>query len=174
MTYFLPISMGRLTAVMAANSVIWSFFNPASSGTNLRIKRVSFTIGYDGVSTPESSHFQLVRFSGAALSGGTTLVPAKANSKQRVSVVPTMRQSPSTPLVTTGAVIEATPLMSTQNQRDTAATTSEVQVWGTSDDGPVINPGEGLCLRIVLASVIGDYLSGMVSYLEEPLRSWNI
>ena len=162
MKYFVPISMGRITAVLAANSVIGAMRN-GSATTSIHIRRISATIGFDGVGNPDSAQFAFVRFSGANFTGGTAIVPAKADSVQPASVVTDARQSPSTALGQVGVAIEATPLIVTQNQRSTSATTSEVHLWARHD-GPVLNPGEGLCILLPMASIVGDYISGTVSY----------
>lgn len=164
MGYFIPISMGHLTAVIPADGVIWAFRNTHGS-YGVKIRRLSVTIGFDGTASPDSSKFGIYRFIGANFSGGASIVPAKRYTGQSISIVTDARQSGASALVQAGVIIEPTPFISVQNQRDKSATTAEVHEWSPKDS-ILLSPGEGLCIKLDSASVIGDYISGTCGYDE--------
>jgi hypothetical protein len=157
--------MGRITSVLPANSVIWAFRN-GSDTARLQIRRIAATTGFDGTGQPDSASYALYRYSGADFGNGTAIPAVKANSLLPASVVTAARQNSFAALSQAGVLIESSSLIVTQNQRDKAAIISQVHRWQEGDEGIVLNPGEGLCIKLEVPSVVGDFISGTCNYDE--------
>lgn len=159
-SYIAPISMGRLTA--AFTGPFWAL----RAGTKtIRIRHIIFTLTFDGVGSPDTSLMGLYRFSGAAYTGGTVIVPVKKNTTMSASTVADCRQIASAALGSAGVTVESYPFLATANQRDKGATTTESHEFGFSDS-LVLNPGEGLVIINNIVSVIGDGIAGFIEFDE--------
>lgn len=165
MNYSLPISMGSHTINLPANSTIWSMRNAVNSPKVVYISRITLTIGYDLNDTPGSAMYGLYRFSGATPTGGTSLTPAKGSSKGPITYVADARQTATASLSMDGVTVEPTPFIVTMNQRANAATTTEMYEFD-GEDGLLLRPGEGLCIRLMVAGSAGEYIAGSVMWNE--------
>lgn len=157
--------MGKQTA-LANNSTIWSMRNSPTSPKLIYISKITFTIGYSENGTPDSCAYGLHRFSGGTPSGGSVLTPAKGSTKGPNSFISDARQSATTSLTMTGVTVESTPLLYTMNQRNSAATTTEHYSF-VGDDGIILYPGEGLCIRLGIEGALGDYCAGSFIWSEQ-------
>jgi hypothetical protein len=167
-SYMLPINMGRLTAAIAANSLIWSMRNAVGSGKTVKIRRVLSNVAFDGTAAATTALYDWVRYSAATPTGGTPMVVIKKRNTAPPSAITDARFNAGAALSVTSVVFE-TSAFSIGNQRQVAAgKTADLrfEVSGQDYDNFELAAGEGFGVRLNVASVIGDSISGGVTWDE--------
>lgn len=163
--YHLPISMGRLTAAIADESLIWSMRNTHAT-KSVRILEIAICTGFDGTAAATSAQYNIVRFSNATPTGGSAITVIKASNSYNTSIVTDARQDAGAALTVTSIVFE-TAMASFSNPRQVSATNSFSSKYNTNVyDVFDLAAGEGLGIRIGETAVIGDSISGYVRWME--------
>jgi hypothetical protein len=159
--YSAPIKI-RQSASTGSGATVWSMRNSASSTVTVFIERIELLLAFDS-GTPLTRSLQLydlVRFSTATPTGGTTVSVAQMYSGDTGTQVSDVRFL-DTGLTTTGAVFNppfctigcpATDATTTKYQRDTIAL--------------ILGIGEGFCIKLNGAAVIGQSLTGEIVWSE--------
>jgi hypothetical protein len=166
-SYMLPINMGRLTAAVAANSLIWSMRNITPART-VKIRRILCNVSFDGTAAATTALYDWVRYTTATPTGGTVLSVIKKRTGLPTSSVTDARQNAAAALGVTSVVFE-TSFFSINNQRQlSAGKTADLrfEVSGQDYDNFELATGEGLGIRLNQVAVIGDSISGGVSWDE--------
>ncbi len=162
--YMLPINLGRLTAIIAANSAIWTMRNTDTK--TIRILDIEIHSAFDGTAVSTSALYNIVRFNTATPTGGTAMTVIKASNDFSNSAITDARYNPAAALTVTSVVFE-TPLAGISNPRQVNSTSyihlkgNEI-VYNTFE----LASGEGLAIRLGVDSVVGDVISGYVRWME--------
>ena len=158
------IPNARITAVIAALSAIWTLRNTGGTNT-LVVKAILISSSFDGTAAATTQQFQLQRFSGATPTGGTALLGIAEGG----DIIPSIdaRFNYAAALSITGTTFEEA-FHEIGVQRQVSAGRSDPLQADPSTRRAIIRltPGQGLGIRLGVASVIGDGLGGSV-WLEE-------
>lgn len=159
--YSAPVNI-RQSTNSSANTTIWAMRNDTGSTKTVYIERIELNMAFDAGTpiTRSLQRYDIVRFSAATPTGGTTL-----------TVVPIDSSSPSTQITDV-------------RQIDTGLTVSGIS-FGTSiltigvpaSDGATVNysssaipiilaSGEGFCIRLNNTAVVGQSITGFISWSE--------
>jgi hypothetical protein len=164
----------RMTATPAANSEVFGMVCPPGPGNirSIRILSVALNTAFDGTPASSTQFYQGVRWTGSStVASGTDLVAASAIGRmlhtEPVSIVTQAQMSTGAAAMTvTGAAQYFLPPMVNQPR---ALTTASVRLDGANlPHGYVVllEPGEAFSLRISTTAVIGDVISGTVTWDE--------
>lgn len=164
--YLLPVNV-RQTAATAANSVVWAMRNGASR--TLTVKQINVTVDFDGtLAALTTPRYGVQRFTIAAPTGGTALVPIKKRSTYSASTVADARFLDTG--LTLGAMVFETDAMVFGVTASVTGGNSlrpfDFTVSGERHSGFELAPNEGLCIRLNTAAVIGVSLTGFVGWDE--------
>jgi hypothetical protein len=165
-SYLAPINMGRL-ATPAAGSFIWAIRNGPAS--RMQIRRILGNVGFDGIVGATTQTYQFVKFSAATPSGGTLRDAIRKRTSDPFSRILDFRQGTAA-LTITGVVIDAGPFFGISYPRQLAGPSFSSQMEFTISrqdfDQIEIGPMEGLAIRVLVAGIAGDSISGCVSWDE--------
>lgn len=164
--YALPINIDQ-TAATAANSTVWAMRNGASNKIFLR--RLLLNIVFDGTAAAGLTlRYMLARFSAATPTGGTSIPAIKMQTTFAASTLADARFL-DTGLTTAGVVFET----EWATLSIPASITGGVVNWpcpfiGSNEakESFVLNPNEGLAIRLQSAAIIGLGISGSVHWDE--------
>ena len=159
--YSAPVNI-RQTAATAANATVWSMRNAVGSPVVIFIERIYLMMAFDSGTpiTRSTQTYDLIRFSTATPTGGTAVTVTQMWSGDGSTNITDARFL-DTGLTTTGAVFNAP--FAIVGCPATDATTTVFQREGI----PIcLGPGEGLCIRLHSAAVIGQSLIGEVVWSE--------
>jgi len=165
--YFLPVFI-RQTAASIVDVTVWAMRNTQpAGGKKCRIKDINLQTGFDGTVAASMGLYKLVRFSAATPTVGAALGVMKKNSAAPASVVTDARQL-DTGLTTTSVSFEAEYLVLAVNRQRglNYIDLERDESPGADNTEIVLHPGEGLCLRLGAAAVIGDQVVGFVEWEE--------
>lgn len=159
--YATPVNI-RQTSTTAANATVWAMRNAANSTKSIIIEKIILMMSFDA-GTPigrSLQRYNIMGFNGATPTGGTSQGVAPLDNNNPATQVTDVRFS-DTGLSTTGAAFGNSFL--TIGCPATDATTAPFKY-----DGPPIKlaPGEGLAIRLAIAAVIGEGLTGGVIWSE--------
>lgn len=160
--YSLPVNVRSSTNGVAANSTIWAMRNDPSSTTTVIIENISLNMSFD-MGTPlgrSLQRYDLIRFSAATPTGGTSLTPDPTMTTNPTSGVTDARYV-DTGLTTTG-ISFGNPFLTI----GVPATDSAFSNFQNSTMKIFLNPGEGLCIRLNNASVQGQSITGFIQWSE--------
>lgn len=164
--YALPINI-RQTAATAANATVWTMRNGGSK--KVFIRRILLAMLFDGSAAAATTlKYLLARFSAATPTGGTALTVVKMQTTFASSTLADARFL-DTGLTTTGVTFET----EWATIGLPASVTSGSLFWNMPFIGSneakepfVLNPNEGLAIRLQNAAVIGLGLTGSVHWDE--------
>lgn len=172
--FFYPVGV-RHSATLSTGDAIWAFKNPLASGKIIRLKRFQGTLNFDGTAAAANVAYDFSRFSGgnAPTDGGAVTVSKAITRGTPTSVLTStdIRVSAGAAAVTMGG----SPTFETQGLHRIAL---PISVTGTVNPidadfgelGACFLPGEGLAIRLVLASAAGVALNGSFwAFEEDPL-----
>lgn len=157
--YFARLDLVPTT--LTAGTVYFSMRNNGT--TKATIKKLLALMNFSGAVVATRSVYEIVRFSGANMTGGSAVQAVKgSNTTDANSVVTDLRFAPAG-LTTTGVTFEtnAIAVISHANQL-TADTTAEMNF----EEELELAPGEGLAIRASTAVVAGTALQGMLFWAE--------
>jgi len=159
--YSAPVNI-RQSAATASNSTVWAMRNSATSTVTIFIERIELLMAFDSStpSTRSTPRYDLVRFSTATPTGGTVISVAQMYSGD-VGTQVTDARFLDTGLTTTGVVFN--PAFATIGCPATDATTTKYQRQGIA---LMLGAGEGLCIKLNIASVVGQSLTGEIVWSE--------
>lgn len=153
----------RQTTASAIGTTVWSFRNTSETKI-VFIKKATIVMSYDGA-TPlfrSTVKYSVNGFGVATPTGGTSQTPARLDSSAPASFGPDIR-SLDTGLTTTSVVfgpdgtIIACPVVEG----------ASVKFERISENFTIrLGPGEGICLRLNTAAVVGISLSGELIWSE--------
>ncbi len=158
--YSLPINI-KHTGTVALDSTIFSMINNTDSLKIIMIERINLQMCFSAA-TPlirTDLIYELVRFNTATPTGGTSISPVLMDSNALTSAITDARYS-NTGLTVTGVVFE-TPFSYIGCPTSDGASTTYFR------DIPIkLAAGEGLAIKLTLASVAGQGLSGEIIWSE--------
>jgi len=159
--YSAPVNL-RQTAATAAGATVWSMRNSSSSTVLVFIERISLLLAFDSITptTRATPRYDLARFSTATPTGGTSISVTQMYSGDGSTQVTDVRFL-DTGLTTTGLVFN--PPFATIGCPATDATTTKYERMGIS---LILGVGEGFCIRLNTASIIGQSLTGEIVWSE--------
>lgn len=159
--YSLPINI-RQTAATAANATVFALRNAAASTKTVYIEDIQLLMAFDTATplTRSLQRYDLVRFTTATPTAGTALTVVAMDSSAAATQVTDARFL-DTGLTTTSVVFGSA--FATIGCPATDATTSEFSRNGISIK---LAPGEGFCIRLTVAAVVGQSLTGCVTWSE--------
>ncbi len=163
--YLLPVGF-RMTAALAANSLVWAMRN--GSSRTIVIKRVTLLVGFDGTAAASVSIYNLLRFTGANPTGGNALTVVKRDSTDPASTVQDSRESTGGAALTDAGISYESPFARVGCQRQVNANNQlNLIPLNLEREGLfILGSNEGLGIRLVNAAVIGDHILGGVSWDE--------
>lgn len=160
--YSTPINI-RQSAATAVNATVWAMRNGAAATRKVVIDEVLANVSFDsGTSLIARTlqRYNLVGFNGATPSGGSQLSVVSLDSGNPTTQVADVRAS-DTGLTTTG--ISFTQPIATLGCPATDATVSPYTI---KDKKIVLAAGEGFAIRLAVAAVVGQGLTGAVIWKE--------
>jgi hypothetical protein len=166
--YQLPIYL-RQTGATAADSTVWAMRNLGVPSRAIYLRRLAVNVMFDGTAAASTSRYELRRFRTATPTNGTALTVVKQNTDEAASVVTDARFLDTG--LTVAAVTFDTPAMAMGAPRQVGACASYVREWPgmMAEQGSgafIIKPTDGICLRLGVASVIGDNIQGWIEWDE--------
>lgn len=159
--YSLPVSI-RQSAGTSAGNVVWTMQNVSPSIKIVVIEKIDLTMSFDAGTplTRTSLRYEFVRFNTATPTGGTQITPTPMDSNSPATVVTDARFL-DTGLTTTGVVFENTTISSVGCPASDGASVTYKR------DLPIkLAAGEGLAIRLNVASVAGQGLFGEIVWSE--------
>jgi len=159
--YSLPVKI-RQTAATASGATILSMRNGAASTITVFIERIELLLAFDSGTpvTRSTQSYDLVRFSTATPTGGTALSVAQMYSGDVGTQIADARWL-DTGLTTTGVVFN--PPFATISLPASDGATTKYQREGIA---VMLGVGEGLCIRLNSAAVVGQSISGEIVWSE--------
>jgi hypothetical protein len=159
--YSLPIKI-RQTAATGAGATIFSMRNGTSSTITVVIERIELLLGFDAgtPNTRSTQSYDLVRFSTATPTGGTALSVAQMYSGDVSTQIIDARWL-DTGLTTTGVVFNP-PFCTISCPASDGATTK----YQRAEIPFMLGAGEGFCIKLNNAAVIGQSISGEIVWSE--------
>jgi hypothetical protein len=159
--YSAPVNI-RQTAATGSGATVWAMRNSATSTITVFIERIELLLAFDSGTpiTRSLQRYDLVRFSTAIPTGGTAVSVAQMYSGDSGTQVADVRFL-DTGLTTTGVVFN--PAFCTIGCPATDATTTKYQREGIA---LILGVGEGFCIKLNGAAVIGQSLSGEIIWSE--------
>jgi hypothetical protein len=164
-SYVAPVNI-RQTAATGAGGTVWAMRN--GSARDICIRGLELAIIFDGSSSSVTVKYELARFSGATPTGGAAITIIKKKASYPPSSVVDIRFL-DTGLTTTGVTFATSffviglPISASAVSRDGDPV---FKVFGEEHSCFVLEANEGLCIRLTNAAVIGQGLTGMISWDE--------
>lgn len=157
--YSLPLVL--FPTIITTGAVIFAMQNTGSK--KVKVNRINLTMNFIGTATTTRSVFEFVKFTGTAPTGGVDMPIGKRDSQDPTPSVGIARNIPAG-AVLTGTSFESTALhtLSMPNQI-VFNTYHDLQL----DNPIVLNPNEGLAIRLNGAIVAGAGLTGGLFWYEE-------
>lgn len=160
-TYSAPINI-RQSATTAINTTVWSIRNDVSSTKTIFIESIQINMAFDS-GTPLARSLQrydFMKFSAATPTGGTSLTIVPTDSNAAATKITDARQVDTG--LTVSGVSFGTPFLTV----GVPATDSAVVNFQTTDIPIILNAGEGICIRLNVAAVVGQSMTGFISWSE--------
>lgn len=158
--YSLPVNI-RQSAATSAGNVVWTMQNSSLSPKIVIIENISLVMSFDAGTplTRASLRYEFVRFNTATPTGGTQITPTMMDSNSPATVVTDARFL-DTGLTTTGIVFE-----NAFSSVGCPASDGSNTIY--SRTLPIkLAAGEGLAIRLNVASVTGQGLFGEIIWSE--------
>lgn len=159
--YCVPVQI-RQSAASAANTTVFTIRNPAASTKTVVIESMNLIGTFDS-GTPITRtllRYSLHRFSTATPTGGTAETVIKLNNSNAATQVTDVRFL-DTGLTTTGVVFE-----NPFSIIGIPATDGAIVQYKKETTPLILAPGEGFCIRLNVAAVIGQGISGEIAWSE--------
>lgn len=159
--YSAPVNI-RQTTNTSANSTVWAMRNSASSTKIIYIERLELNLAFDSGTplTRSLQRYDFVRFSAANPTGGTALTVVPMDSSSASTQVSDLRFL-DTGLTTTGITF-STPILTI----GIPATDATSINYGISSIPVILAPGEGFCIRLNVAAITGQSITGFITWSE--------
>jgi len=159
--YSAPVNI-RQTATTASGATIWSMRNSATSTVTVYIENINLLLAFDSGTplTRSTQRYDLIRFSTATPTGGTSISVAQMYSGDSGTQVSDVRWL-DTGLTTTGIVFN--PAFCTIALPASDGATS---YYKRDNIALILGVGEGFCIKLNGAAVIGQSISGEIIWSE--------
>lgn len=156
--------LARLDIVPSTLTAGTVFFGMRNNGSKKAlIGKLTALLNFAGTAAASRSAYELVRFSGANMTGGTSIGAIKGdNTDDANSVMTDIRFAPAG-LTTTGVTFEGNQVAVLSHANQLAANHSQELNF---DEELVLGPGEGLAIRANTAIVAGSALQGFIKWSE--------
>ena len=162
--YHLPVGL-RFTAAIGADSPVWALRNGASK--TIYITEINLLFGFDTTAALTTSRLDLVRFTGANLTGGTAMTPVKHATVMPASTVQDARFNPAAALGFAGVTFEDEFAYGGVQRQLHATNVLQLRAGALQRRGVIeLAPNEGLAIRTNVASVVGDTCQGHIAWEE--------
>lgn len=165
--FWLPVQIIQSTN-SAANTLVWSMRN--LGGTTITIQRIYLVHSFNGTAAATTSRYDIVRFRDATPTGGTALTVVKRDTASAASGVTDAR------FLDTGLTVASVTFDTAAAHVGGARQNGSASVFDldlvhirrdlATDEGIVLANNDGLGLRLGVAAVAGDSLTGFVQWLE--------
>lgn len=168
--YALDVAVGRITGAITTGKI----FTMRNNTTRpMYIRRIALMAAFDGTAAATTQIYQLMRFTTATPSGGTSVsLPGGAIKKDSSKGNSTLLaanyiNSGTSPLTVTSVIFESA-FASLNCQRQVGANQMLFMDWYNTPPGDIFILGvsEGLAINIVNTAVVGDSLSGTIEWDE--------
>lgn len=162
-SYYSAVFTMDFTGATAANATVFSMRNAAASTRNVYIERLYFMMNWDAGSTLGRTlqYYLLQRFSAATPTTGTAVTAGKYDSSDAASQVTDIRYAQGG-LTTTSVSFDTNALGIFGH----GSTEAEVATYIKEGVAIKLAAGEGLCIRLGVASVDGQQIVGEVIWSE--------
>jgi hypothetical protein len=159
--YSLPVKI-RQTAATGSGATIFAMRNGTASTITVIIERIELLLGFDAGTpiTRSTQSYDLVRFSAATPTGGTSLSVAQMYSGDVGTQITDARWL-DTGLTTTGIVFNPAFCTVSCPASDGATT----QYW-REGIALMLGAGEGFCIKLNGAAIVGQSISGEIVWSE--------
>lgn len=165
--YMLPIAVVQ-SAATASPATVWAMRN-TSARRLVYLRQAVVNVMFTGTAAATMSQYQFVRFRTATPTGGSALTVFESNATDPSASTVTDARFVDTGLTVAGMTFDA-PLAYAGAPRQLGASAQYVFDWEpaiASEPSPVVlAPGEGLCIQLGVAAVIGDSIMGYVEWNE--------
>jgi hypothetical protein len=166
----------RHTAPDAAAYTTFCMFNPADSACRILIRRIYWSVGFDGTAAASKGGYALSRYTVGAtgqFTGGSSPARLKTDNRLSTSVIADANIKAGAVLTTTDGVFEGNfHQLIVSNQPASAHLVECIRFDDLPDvrtPGFVLEPAVGICARLALTAVIGIGCYGSIWWDEMPL-----
>lgn len=170
--YMCDLTLGQFSAVTTAGS-IFTFRTDPDADKIILIKKLYVSLGFTGTAEATAQIYQLKMFSAATPSGGAAITPTKRLSTQPASSVLDIRSatiSGTSPLTVTSVAFDASMRSFSCARRVGVAHAVLMEPYAEnkkSESGCILLPGEGFALLIANNAVVGDIITGCLTWEEQ-------
>jgi len=170
--YMCDLTLGQFSAVTTAGS-IFTFRTDPDADKIILIKKLFVSLGFTGTAEATTQIYQLKMFSAATPSGGAAITPTKRLSTQPASSVLDIRSatiSGTSPLTVTSVEFDASMRSYSCARRVGVSHVVKMEPYNESkksESGCILLPGEGFALLIANNAVVGDIITGCLTWEEQ-------
>lgn len=159
--YSLPINI-RQSASTTSNATIWGMRNQSASTKLIFIDSIQINMAFDSGTplTRSLQRYDFIKFSTATPTGGTVINPVAGDTSAPASQITDSRFL-DTGLTTTGLVFGTSFLT-----LGVPATDSAIVNYQSTSIPIILAAGEGLCIRLNNNAVVGQSITGFISWSE--------
>jgi hypothetical protein len=154
--YSLEVSVVA-AASTAADSAVWNIRLDPAATKPLIVRRIYLADSGLTTATQGNARYYLQRFSAANMSGGSALALAKLYNNA-ATIAPTVSASQHTAALTVTSVVFETPKLFVFGGQQTGTASKVVHDIDLTDTPIIIQPGEGICIRLLSAIAAGSNL----------------
>lgn len=148
-------------STLTAGTVYWSMRNNGSKKAVVR--QLAALITFAGVAAATRSAYELVRFSGANMTGGTSVAAVKGSNVDDTNTAVTDIRFAPAGLTTSGVTFELNGIAILAHANQLGSQHDAILNFA---DTLVLEPGEGLAIRASTAIVAGSGIHGLVNWGE--------
>lgn len=167
--YVMPLVRGRITAAIAANSLIWGM--RAGASLTVFIRRIRIVCAFDGTAAASTQQFEFIRFVNANPTGGSVLTPIKKRGAYAGSTVQDARFNAGAALGVAGISFDGNGFGDFGVSRGATGASAMLELVFSSAAERFsrfeLAPNEGLGIRTVVATVVGDSIQGAIEWDEK-------
>jgi hypothetical protein len=170
--YMCDLTLGLFSGVTTAGS-IFTFRTDPSADKIVHIKKLFVSLGFTGTAEATTQIYQLKMFSAATPSGGAAITPTKRVSSQPATSVLDIRSatiSGTSPLTVTNVVFDASMRSFNCARRVGVSPVVLMEPYAENkkdESGCILLPGEGFAILIANNAVVGDIITGCLTWTEE-------
>jgi hypothetical protein len=166
------LTLGQFSAVTTAGS-IFTFRTDPNADKIVKIKKLFVSLGFTGTAEATTQIYQLKMFSAATPSGGTAITVTKQLSTQPASSILDIRSatiSGTSPLTVTDVAFDAAMRSFNCARRVGVSPVVLMEPYTEmkrAESGCILLPGEGFAILIANNAVVGDIITGCLTWTEE-------
>lgn len=160
--YGLPVNILQ-TNTTAADETVWAMRLPTTAAKSVHIEKIRLRVTFHGTAAGSTNSYYLARFSAATPSSGSALTVVKFDGNNATSEVTDAR------FVDTGLTTTSVSFGTAWHYVNNPISVTSGRHGDELDlyfQPFVLNPGEGLCIRLGATAVVGQGLSGSIQWRE--------